>query len=413
MKLHLGRYDYASYGAFCAYACSSLVIPIVLVDLARSLNFPLEDGGMSDGGLMQICRGGAMVVALIACGGIGARFGKRLTMGLAMLMMGSGILAAAFVNSFGWLLPFLAIAGIGEGICEGMATPFVHDLHKSDQAGYVSIAHSFWSVGICFSVVLAGALVALGFSWRGIVAASGIFSMLVSLGFHWRERRGLEYPEKRFQDSGGDVWRQTSLIVRCPRFWVYCLGMFVGAGAEFCLTFWSASFIRLHYGTSAWIGGLGTACLALGMFLGRSGYGKFVPENRQPHLLVIAAACGVPITIAMQFIDNAFIGSSGLSLIMQFFLMFLSGFSIAPYWPTLQVYGAKQLPELDSTMLFIWFSSVGIPGCAFFTWLMGFLGDHIGLEKSLYIVPASMAFYALLILLEAFVFPRRKCAKAV
>jgi fucose permease len=88
--------------------------------------------------------------------------------------------------------------------------------------------------------------------------------------------------------------------------------------------------------------------------------------------------------------------------------MFLSGFCIAPYWPTLQVYGAQQLKELDSTMLFIWFSSTGIPGCAFFTWLMGFLGDHIGLEKSLFIVPLSMALYGTLVFLEAFVFPRRK-----
>lgn len=363
---------------------------------------------MSNGGFLQIARGAAMVVSLVCCGIVGAFFGKRKTMGLSMLLMGGGILACSLSQSFIWMLPFLALAGLGEGICEGMATPFVNDLHEKDQAGYVSIAHSFWSVGIGISVVLAGALIATGFNWRWIVAASGVFSILVSLMFFWKERKGMEYPETRTQNKGGDVWRQTRQIVRHPRFWVYCLGMFIGAGAEFCLTFWSASFIRLHFNTSVWGAGLGTACLAFGMFLGRSGYGKFVPESKQPHLLVIAATCGIPVTIAIQLLGSQLFGSQAMALGVQYFLMFLSGFCIAPYWPTLQVYGAQQLKELDSTMLFIWFSSTGIPGCAFFTWLMGFLGDHIGLEKSLFIVPLSMALYGTLVSLEAFVFPRRK-----
>ena len=408
MKLHLNRYDYAAYAAFCAYACSSLVIPLVLVDLARELDFPLEAGGMSNGGFLQIARGFAMVVSLVCCGMVGARLGKRKTMGMSMLLMGEGILACSLSSSFDWLLPFLALAGLGEGICEGMATPFVNDLHDKDQAGYVSIAHSFWSVGIGISVVFAGALIAVGFNWRWIVAASGVFSILVSLMFLWKERKGREYPETHTQSKSVDVWRQTRQIVRHPRFWVYCLGMFVGAGAEFGLTFWSASFIRLHFHTSVWSAGLGTACLAFGMFLGRSGYGKYVPESRQPHLLVIAAACGIPVTMAIQLLGWHLFDSRTLALCTQYFLMFLSGLCIAPYWPTLQVYGAQQLKELDSTMLFIWFSSTGIPGCAFFTWLMGFLGDHIGLEKSLFIVPASMAFYGILVFLEAFVFPRKK-----
>ncbi len=408
MKLELGRYDYAAYAGFCAYACSSLVVPIVLVDMARSLNFPLESGGMSHGGLLQIFRGVAMVIALICCGWVGSKIGKRMTMGISMLMMGVGILVCSAVPSFGFLLPCLVLAGLGEGICEGMATPFVHDLHKRDQAGYVSIAHSFWSVGIGFCVVLAGALVAFGFNWRGIIAASGIFSILVSAMFLWKERRGHEYPESKKGSRESDVWQQTKRIVSRPRFWVYCLGMFIGAGAEFCLTFWAASFIRLNFDTSVWVAGLGTACLATGMFLGRSGYGKFVPDKYQPHLLVIAASGGIPVTLLMLFLDQSSFGSPAFALAALFLLMFLAGFSIAPYWPTLQVYGAQQLPELDSTMLFIWFSSVGIPGCAFFTWIMGVLGDNFGLEKSFFMIPASMALYAMLVFFEAFVFPVNK-----
>ena len=47
MKLKFGRYDYAGFCAFSAYACSSLVITIVIVMMARELDFPLVDGGMT------------------------------------------------------------------------------------------------------------------------------------------------------------------------------------------------------------------------------------------------------------------------------------------------------------------------------------------------------------------------------
>lgn len=60
---------------------------------------------------------------------------------------------------------------------------------------------------------------------------------------------------------------------------------------------------------------------------------------------------------------------------------------MAPFWPTAQVYGVTKMPELDSTMLYIYFSAMGIPGCGIFTWLMGYLGDHFGLKGAILVVP--------------------------
>jgi hypothetical protein len=41
----LGRYDYATYATYIAYSSCSVVVPVVLIEIARSLNFPLETGG--------------------------------------------------------------------------------------------------------------------------------------------------------------------------------------------------------------------------------------------------------------------------------------------------------------------------------------------------------------------------------
>lgn len=399
-KLHFGRYDYACFGAFSAYAACSLVIPIVLVSMARELNFPLETGGMASGGTLHLVRSAAMVLSLFSCGMLAGRIGKRLSMGFAMFAMGAGIFLCTFACQYAMLLPFLSLAGLGEGVCEGLSTPFVHDLHKDAPGGYVNIAHSFWSVGTALCVTVVGSLLALGINWRLIMAGLGILTAASSLCFLLPENPQQRYPEESAQTSPAGVWEKTRCIIRAPRFWVYCLGMFLGAGAEFGLTFWSASFIQLNFNATALTGGLGTASLAFGMFLGRSMYGRFVPQRYLVRLLLTTGLCGIPVTSLMLFLRVDSFGSPRLALAALFLLLFLAGLCVAPYWPSLQVYGVDRLPHLDSTMLFIYFSAVGIPGCGFFTWLMGFVGDHYGLQGSFFVIPLTMALFATLIILE-------------
>lgn len=408
MKLKFGRYDYAAFLAFSAYASCSVVIPLTLVSLARDLHFPLEDGGMASGGMLHIARSAAIVLSLLLCGMLAGRIGKRKSMGLASLLMGTGILLCSMATSHGFLMPMLMICGFGEGLCEGISTPFVHDLHKESPGGYVNIAHSFWSVGIGLCVIIVGALLAIGCGWRWIMSAIGIFTLFTSITFLWRENPQKKYPEEAAQTSPAGVWKNSIAISKNIRFWIYCLGMFLGAGSEFCLTFWASSFIQLNFNASAWIGGLGTAALALGMFLGRSGFGRFVPQNKLLHLLLATGIGGIPVTLLIYFLQPDTFSSPALTMSALFFLLFLSGICVAPFWPSLQVYGVDRLPHLDSTMLFVYFSSIGVPGCGFFTWLMGFLGDKYGLHRSFLMIPVTLICFSALILLEGFVFKKIK-----
>ncbi len=411
-KLQLGRYDYASYSAFSVYALCSLSIPIVLVAMGRDLNFPLDQGGMAAGGVLHLVRSVSMVVALLLCGSIAGHLGKRLSMGYCMLFMGSGILLCAFSPVYWLLIPCLLLAGFGEGICEGLATPFVQDLHADAPERYVNISHAFWSVGVGTCVLLAGGLLSMGIGWRPILAGAGLLGLLVSLTFLWKESPRHKYPEAPEKIRTKDVWRYTTAIVRTPRFWVYCLGMFMGAGAEFCLTFWAATYIQLNFNASAWFAGLGTAAIALGMFLGRTGFGYFARKQYLKHLLLCTGLGTIPVTLLLTLLQPDTFQSSVLTFAVLFGLLFLAGIGIAPYWPTLQVYGVNNLPELDSTMLYIYFSSVGIPGCGFFTWLMGLLGDCCGLREAFFLIPGSLLLFSLVILLEGWVFPNRRKLEA-
>ena len=155
-KLYFGRYDYASFAAFTMYSVCSLAIPLMIVSMGKDLHFPLDKGGMGYGGLLHIVRSFFMLLALLVCGFVAAKMGKRILSGSSLLLFGLGMLGCAFTTQYWMLMPCLILAGIGEGTCEGILTPVVQDLHPEEPERYVNISHAFWSVGIFLAVLLAG-----------------------------------------------------------------------------------------------------------------------------------------------------------------------------------------------------------------------------------------------------------------
>ena len=105
-NLQFGRYDYAGFSAFTMYSVCSLAIPLMIVAMGNSLNFPLDQGGMAAGGVLHMVRSIFMVAALLVCGTISARLGKRLTMGYSLILFGTGIMLPA------WCLPDSAKASV-------------------------------------------------------------------------------------------------------------------------------------------------------------------------------------------------------------------------------------------------------------------------------------------------------------
>lgn len=401
------RYDFAAYSAFTAYASCSLVIPIVLVKMGEDLNFPLDDGGMSSGGILHLARCLAMVFSLLSCGFIAGKFGKRMPMGLSLMLMGASIFGAAFAPAYWILIPLLLAAGFGEGICEGLATPFVQDLHPDNPEKYVNISHSFWSVGIGICVLGAGAMLSAGISWRTILIIAGSAAMAVSLLFICKESPRNRYPESPEKPDAAVIWQKTIDIFKQGRFWLYCAGMFTGAGAEFCLTFWAAAYLQLSFGASAFLAGTGTAAIALGMFCGRNVFGSIANERNLKKILFSAALGTIPLTILLALLKAEYFTSPAIFFAVIMSILFCCGIGIAPYWPTLQVHGVNRMPHHDSTLLYILFSAMGVPGCGFFTWIIGVLGDKYGLQGAFMLIPASLVVYIGILLVDTFL-PEKK-----
>ena len=178
--------------------------------------------------------------------------------------------------------------------------------------------------------------------------------------------------------------------------------MFLAGGAEYCLTFWLASFMQLTMKTGAFLGGVATAVFAMGMVTGRMGWGVYVPQKRLGQSLIVACTVGLLLSCAIPFVraDMA-VGRVG-GIILLFVLLYLIGITIAPLWPTIQTYSVDRLPKhLDETMVFVWLSCAGVPGCGTFAWLMGVLGDVFhSLNVPFFLVPACQLLLAVALLIE-------------
>ena len=269
MKFHFNRFDYGSFSTFAAYSFSSLVIPIVLIPLAASLNFPLEDGGKGLGGALQLGRAIPMVIGMIFCGVIAGRFGKARSLGFSVLLMGLGIMLCAFAPSYSVIMLLIAAAGLGEGVIEGIATPFIQDQHSDEPGRYINFTHAFWSVGVVAVTITAGLALDMGVSWRTVVFCAGLVSLIPAILMLMPDRKNLLKRNRERFDSK-TVWRNTCEILCIRRFWLFFAAMFFAGGGEYCLTFWVTTYIKLEYpAATMFIGGLGTAVYAGGMIVGR------------------------------------------------------------------------------------------------------------------------------------------------
>jgi len=387
-RLQFGRYDLAAFMTMFVYASGSIVIPVALVALARDLGFSLDAGGMTAGGALQAGRTLTIVVAMLLCGFVAGRWGKRRTFGVSVLLVGFGLGLCAVSPAYGILFLALLLVGLGEGVIEALATPLVQDLHPVEPGRHINFAHSFWPIGILTTVLAAGALLAWGVSWRVIVGGVATLALLPTALLLLPARPGHRYPEHPQPLSWRHVLGQVRAIVRIPRFWTFFAAMFMAGGGEFCLTFWSASHIQLRFAGSAWAGGIGTAVFAAGMMTGRVGWAWAIRQHQLRRLVALSALAGVAVTVPLPFV-------TGLHAFVA--LLFLAGLATAPFWPNLQSECVQRLRQADSTMILILLSCAGVPGCGAFTWLMGWLGNRSGrLDMAFLLVPACYLAIALL-----------------
>ena len=378
-RLAFRRLDYAAALGMFVYASSVVATPIILLRLAGDLGF-----GLAEGGGIEAVRAGFLLAILLASGAAAARFGKTHTLGTGSLVLAAGLFAYAAAPAYAVVLVAMVLVGLGGGILEALINPLVQDEHPLDSGRYLNITNAFFSVGVLVSVLVVGDLLTRGVSWRLLVSGIGALALVSGLLF-------LIYGSAGDRRDGSAAvirvgpWQHARAIVREPHFWIFSVAMFCGGGAEGAFTFWSASYIQIHFDTLARAGALGTAAFAAGMTLGRLASGHFVRQGGLRLLIIASAFAGTAASVGAWATD---------SIVAFFAIVFVAGLSIACFWPSIQSHAAATM-HVDSTMLFILLSCAGIPGFGLTSWIMGLLAERYGLRTSLLVIPGLLAVLAI------------------
>lgn len=380
-SLKLKGLDYATALSFAVYAASATVTPICLVKLAQELDFSLVGGGA-----IEAVRTALLFVALLGSGWAAAHFGKAICLGISSLLLAVGLAVYAIAPVYGLVLLAVAVAGIGAGVIEALLNPLIQDLHPGDSGRYLNFLNAFFPVGVLLVVLGGGEWLTREGSWRVIMLVLSLLCVLSGALFLMFSRIAT-LPASHGAES---VLSHKRAVLGHPRFWLFAFMMFLGGGAEGGLTFWSASYIQLHFDATPRMGGIGTAAFALGMILGRIVSGWHIPQHRLPYLIAGSALLGFPVCLSLPLLP-------GLRPLM--IALFIAGLTIACFWPSLQSYAADRMP-LETTALFILLSCGGMAGFGSTSWLMGVIGEYFGLNASLYIVPLYLFALAACIYIE-------------
>lgn len=257
---------------------------------AALVPFAKYNTGVSDGtlGLLLLCLGGGALVAMPLTGMLTARFGCRRVMVVSVLIF-SAILPLLAVTSDARLLALaLLLFGIGVGTTDCAMNVQAIIVEKASPRPLMSGFHGFYSVGGIAGAGAMSGMMSLGLSAS---AASLATTIIVLLLLTLCVRGFLTYANP-----------QEGPAFAVPHGIVLLLGAvcFIVFLAEGAVLDWSAVYLTEYRGLSEARGGLGFACFAATMTLGRLTGDRIVAQLGQQRVVftgALVAATGILLTV--------------------------------------------------------------------------------------------------------------------
>ncbi len=379
-KIRFHPLDYAAAIGFIVYAASVTATPMCLVVLSREMGFSIGEGG-----LLESVRSILVISTLLLSGFIAAHFGKARSLGFSILLISLAMALYTVAPQFLWLLLAIALLGIGGGVIEALINPLVDELHRGDSGRYLNIVNAFWSVGVLFTVLVAGEMLTIGLSWRLFMGGLTVLALASGILFLWL--RNVGPPRVRIPMS--DVFHQKKKLLRSSGFWMFTAMMFMAGSAEGAITFWSASFIQLHHGGAPRMAGFGVAAFSLGMILGRLACGWLLPQHKLRQGVLYSALAGMLISLLLPLAG---------SIESVLLILFLAGLATACFWPSIQSFAVDCLKH-DATSIFILLSCGGIAGFGFASGFIGQMVELFGFTTALLVIPGFFGGLVILLLI--------------
>lgn len=270
-----------------------------LVPFAK-LNTGVNDGVL---GLLLLCLGGGALVAMPLTGVLTTRFGCRKVMTVSVVLLSVTLPLLAEINHTGLLALTLIVFGMGIGITDCAMNIQAIIVEKAAPRPMMSGFHGFYSIG-----GIAGAGAMSGFMLAGMgalqAAAAVMVICLLLLAFSYKGILNYAWPS---EGPAFAVPRGAVLLIG-----IICFATFLAEGS---VLDWSAVFLTEYRNVPESMGGLGFACFAVLMSLGRLTGDKIVAVLGRPQVVLWGALLAAGGLLLSVLSDNWLMALTGYGLI--------------------------------------------------------------------------------------------------
>ncbi|MGJ7066686.1 MFS transporter [Morganella morganii] len=270
-----------------------------LVPFAK-LNTGVNDGVL---GLLLLCLGGGALVAMPLTGVLTTRFGCRKVMTVSVVLLSVTLPLLAEINHTGLLALTLIVFGMGIGITDCAMNIQAIIVEKAAPRPMMSGFHGFYSIG---GIAGAGAMSCFMLAGMGALQAAAAVMVICLLLLAFSYKGMLDY-----------AWPSEGPAFAVPRGAVLLIGIICFATflAEGSVLDWSAVFLTEYHNVPESMGGLGFACFAVLMSLGRLTGDKIVAVLGRPQVVLWGALLAAGGLLLSVLSDNWLMALTGYGLI--------------------------------------------------------------------------------------------------
>ncbi len=387
MRLNDPR-TFGGRGTLAALCCLALflfavylgAIGILLPALGRTFGL----GPAVEGRIFPASFGG-YVVAVLACGILSDRLGRKRVLLGTIFVYAAALALAGFSHSFGLVLAAFALIGAGGGAMETVASALAADVFPEKRAAILNALQIAFGTGAIVSPLLAHKLLTLGTDWHrlflGVALANFVMLALLAV-------QKVPLPTHPAEALDGAALRA---VLKQPSFLILCGCQALYVGAETGFSSWLPSYFGRLPGGAAWAGVV-VSGFWVTMTVGRAAVGGGVFGLPLTRLACGLAVLGAAASGAMLLTGNV---SVALACALGTGLCFSGIFGLV------LAEAGNRFPRSAGTVFGGVVAAGGVGGAAV-PWAVGALtGTTWGWRGALALVPASaLALGILLLFLE-------------
>jgi fucose permease len=372
------KLDVATWASFMIFAVSAVIVAVNLPEISRTFSTNLSEGGG-----LETARNLVILIVLLLAGALAQRWGKKKFLNLGQYLLAAGLLLASFSQNYTMLIVAILLMGFGGGFSEALLTPLVVDIHHRDSGKFLNLSHAFYPIGIVAAALLFGELLTQGYSWRLTFQIAALGALIVAMVFTL-----LRFPPAEIDDRSYP--RLFASILSHGGFYLFALAIFLGGSIESGLTFWSRTYVETYLSDIPRSGAIALLIFAGSMAIGRFLTAYLAGKMSLNSIMIASAILGVGVTFMIPLAS---------SLFWFYLLLGLAGLATACFWPTIMA-EADSLLNVNTTILFVLLSCVGIIGFGSIPWIMGLIGDKNELKAGFAFIPALFAGLIVILIVE-------------